>query len=81
MRTAQLWKGYSMRHSVSTSRFQPMSAAQLGQVAGGSNAVCSNVQAVETAIEKATCCNPCVVAAVNQVNCCISQVEKIVNCL
>jgi hypothetical protein len=59
-----------------------MSANELRQVAGGSNnAVCSNLQSVETAIEKATCCNPCVVAAINQVNCCISQVEKLVNCL
>ena len=76
LRTA---KGNYMGYSVSKSRFQPMSANELRQVAGGSNNCC--IKNVEAAVEAATCNNPCVVAAINQVNCCISQVEKLVNCL
>ena len=69
-----------MGRSSAKSRFQPMAAHELRQVAGGSNNCCV-VQNVEAAVEAATCNNPCVVAAINQVNCCISQVEKLVNCL
>jgi hypothetical protein len=76
---ALIWKGYLMRVSVFNSRFQPLSSAQLQQVAGGSNNCC--LKSVEAAVEAATCNNPCVVAAVNQVNCCISQVQQALNCL